>query len=145
MKLSPTDVAHIRESYGRLMPGISQLSASFYEDLFRRNPKVRRLFADGIDAQGMRFMAAIGMVVDRLDDPDGLALLIDQLVDRHADMVITPDAANAMEEALVTTFRHALMPSFSAATETAWQRAIHYICNRIARASEMPDRQATAC
>ena len=108
-----------------------EIGKEFYGDLFNRIPEARTLFRDDLTDQGMRFMSAIHVIVDHLDDLPAMQLEIDKLASGHADMNIKPDWYRQMQEALIDTFAYALGAEFSNEAELAWRSAFTQICDRM--------------
>ena len=129
MELTDKQIEIIRESYQRLIPEVDRVSLEFYKDLFGREPKLKAMFRDDLEEQGMRFMSAIGVIVENLDDPTRLKEKVDLLSDGHAAFGIKPEAYRSMEEALVDTFAHALGEKFTNPVELAWRSAFRQICD----------------
>ena len=78
--------------------------------------------------QGMRFMSAISVIVDNLDDPDTLDGEVALLAKGHANLGIRPEWYHVMEEALIDTFRYALGARFTNEMQLAWRSAFGQIC-----------------
>ena len=131
MHLTDTEIAIIRGSHKLLLPEVGRVSHEFYSDLFNRDPKLKPLFRDDIEGQGMRFMSAISVIVDNLDDPARLDEVVDRLADGHSQFGLRPAAYREMEEALIDTFAHALGEKFTNPVELAWRSAFRQVCERM--------------
>lgn len=129
MHLSEYDKAQIQYSYTLLKPEVERVAGQFYTDLFNRMPKLRAMFPEDLSGQGMRFMAAIGFVVDNLDDEARLNQHLDLLAKGHAPFKLRPDAYREMQEALIDTLAQALKSKFTNEVELAWRRAFDQICD----------------
>ena len=112
-----------------LSPEAARLSDRFYRDLFDRMPKLRAYFPDDMQSQGMRFMAAIGFLVDNLDDEERLNHRLTLLAQGHAPFKLRPDAYREMQEALIDTIAEALGAKFTNDIELAWRSAFDQICD----------------
>lgn len=121
--LTRFDIELIRDSYTRLSSDRERVSVDFYEDLFRRHPRVRALFEADTRHQGMRFMQALGFIIDHLDAPAQLQADVARLAASHAHLDITEREYAGMLDSLMQTFRHALGFKFSSAAEAAWRKA----------------------
>lgn len=141
MQLTEKQIDLIRESSARLEPSVPETANAFYEDLFRRAPELRPLFRDDLTGQGMRFMSAVSVIADNLDNTAELDALIGRLADGHAQFGIAPESYRAMEDALIATFTHALGDQFTPETEEAWRSAFRQVCDQmIERGGAAPGR-----
>lgn len=129
MNITPEQIALLRRSYDRLTPELSSVSADFYEDLFRTHPRIRDLFQMDMHQQGMRFMSAIGLIVEHLDNPTELDRHLRMVAARHVGMDIQPADYAAMQVALIDTFRHAMGHSFTPSMEGAWKVTLRQVCD----------------
>ena len=132
MKLSNREIELIRESHARLLPEVKRVSEEFYLDLFSREPEIKELFRDDLAEQGMRFMSAIHVIVDNLDDMEAMDAEIDKLAAGHAALHIKPIWYRHMQEALIDTFAAALGERFTNEIELAWRSAFNQISERMA-------------
>ena len=132
MKLSPREIELIRESHARLLPEVKRVSEEFYLDLFSREPEIKALFRDDLAEQGMRFMSAIHVIVDNLDDMQAMDAEIEKLAAGHAALHIKPIWYRHMQEALIDTFAAALGERFTNEIELAWRSAFSQISERMA-------------
>ena len=127
MNLTDQEISQIRESMRWLKPEIERVAPKFYDDLFRRDPALRAMFRDNLDEQGMRFMTAVSVITDYLDDPIGLNAEVARLAEGHRAMQIRAKDYHSMEEALIDTFREALGARFSPDMQRAWRHAFRQI------------------
>lgn len=127
MTLTQQQLDLIRESLRWLTPEIDRVSGEFYADLFRRDPKMREMFRPDITGQGMKFMSAINVVVDNLDDPEALDREVELLACGHAGLGIKEMDYHTMEEALIDTFRYALGSRFTRDIQLAWRSVFQQI------------------
>lgn len=131
MQLTDTEIGLIRDSHRRLITESDRLGKEFYIDLFNRIPEARPLFRDDLEGQGMRFMTAINVIVENLDDLRAMEAEIDKLAKGHAALPIKPEWYRQMQEALIDTFAAALGERFTNDMELAWRSAFSQICDRM--------------
>ncbi|MDH3669248.1 MAG: globin domain-containing protein [Paracoccaceae bacterium] len=131
MIMTEKQIALIRESRDQLTPELEETSAAFYEDLFRRAPELRALFRDDLSGQGMRFMSAVSVIADNLDDPAQLDDHVSLLAEGHAQFGIEEPAYRAMEEALIHAFANALGDQFTSEVEHAWRSAFRQVSDQM--------------
>lgn len=136
MHLNPDQITAIRESLKWLMPEVERASREFYKDLFRRDPSLREMFRDDLEGQGMRFMTAISVIVDNLDNPERLDREVDLLARGHAAFQIRNMDYHTMEEALIDTFRYALGARFTRDMQLAWRSAFQQISEAMMAAGQ---------
>lgn len=132
MNLTQAQIDTLKTSYEKLKPHLDDVAPEFYADLFRRDERIRALFRENLDEQGMRFMTAIGVIVRNLDNPEQLDREIDLLAEGHQAMQIRPEWYHTMQEALLDTFRYALGAQFTDEVHLAWRNAFEQICARMA-------------
>ena len=70
IRITPRQIALVRESFAKIVPIREAAAALFYSRLFASNPGTRPLFRGDIKSQGVKLMAAIGAVVNSLDRID---------------------------------------------------------------------------
>ena len=125
--LSAEDLDRIRTTYGKVRMEIEPASTAFYDFLFSRAPRQRRLFRDDLAGQGMKFMTTLGLIVEALDQPGELSSHLRRLGRFHGDIGIVPTDFEPMEEALMDTLDLVLGEEFSAEDQAAWRRAYRII------------------
>jgi len=131
MQLTENEIGIIRQSYEWITPEVERVSENFYTDLFGRVPDARPLFRDDLSEQGMRFMSAISVIVENLDDQAALGAEIEKLAAGHAAFLIKPSWFREMQESLIDTFAHALGARFTNEVELAWRSVFSQICDRM--------------
>lgn len=128
MNLDPAEKAALRDSFAALQPYAEQASVEFYETLFELDPRLRGLFRDDLQGQGMRFMTALGLVVGLLDDPERLQRRLQDLGRAHAAFGLTAQDYQTMSEAFYITLRQTLGPELAPEAGRAWRRAFTMMC-----------------
>ena len=131
MNLTDKQIELIRTSHSKIVDQASKLGEAFYSDLFSRAPETRSLFREDLEGQGMRFMSAIHLIVDHLDDLEAMDQEIDKLAAGHAALPIKSEWYRDMQEALIDTFAVALGASFTNEMELAWRAAFGQVCDRM--------------
>ena len=115
----------------------TRLGAEFYGDLFNRIPEARPLFRDDLEGQGMRFMSAIHVIVDNLENIDAMEAEIERLAQGHAALPIKPAWYLEMQEALIDMFKISLGAAFTNPMELAWRQAFTQICEKMIEKSQV--------
>ena len=129
MALTPAEIAMLRESFSELSPELEEASVAFYQRLFAIAPELAPLFRTDIENQGMRFMSAVGTILDRLDDPEDTDGFLLRLGEGHAALGIKPEHFLPMRAALIETFRETLGDRFTAERAAAWRKAYDLIAS----------------
>ncbi|HUF56582.1 MAG TPA: globin domain-containing protein [Thermohalobaculum sp.] len=143
MALSEREVLLLRESFDALGPDLEDASVTFYARFFARAPELRGFFRTDLQDQGMRFMSAVGTILDRFGAPDGAGETIARLGEGHAALGVRPDDFKPMRAALIETFGHMLGERFTDAHAAAWGKAFDEIAGGMiatGRAVEPPTR-----
>jgi hemoglobin-like flavoprotein len=127
MQLTEQQIRDIRASHARIAPEAERISHLFYQDLFRREPRLRELFGPDLGHQGMSFMKALESIVLHLDKPQELDAVVGELAQIHAPFHIRPEHYRAMEDALIDTMAYALGERLTNPVERAWRSAFGQI------------------
>lgn len=134
MQLTEQQIDDIRRSYAIVAPEAARIEHFFYEDLFRRAPRLREQFGDRLGHEGMAFMTALDSIVNHLDSPDALDRMVEELGAIHAPFRIRPDAYRAMEDSLIDTMTYALGEKMTNPVERAWRSAFGQVGARMIEA-----------
>jgi hemoglobin-like flavoprotein len=92
----------------------------FYEELFRLDPSVQKLFRGEMKAQGTRLMQMIGAAVAGLDDLGALVPVVEDLGRRHVGYGVRDAHYDTVGQALLTTLDKGLGPAFTPEVRAAW-------------------------
>ena len=116
------DIDRIRASLGEALAHSEDLGQDFYDELFRRAPAVRPMFAEDLALQRRKLVATLGSVVRHLDELDVLSDEIRRLGRLHADLGATPEQYEVVGETLIDVLERCV-PGFSPDDRAAWERA----------------------
>lgn len=108
-------------------------SEAFYARLFEIAPELRKLFREDLNGQGMRFMTALGAILDHIHDAEALAPHLERLAKGHVKYGVTPEHFRPMGEALIWTMREALGDDLSPEAEGAWRVAYDHLASEMVR------------
>ncbi|MEL6477980.1 MAG: globin domain-containing protein [Pseudomonadota bacterium] len=142
MQLDQHEIDLIRRTHDDLCDRLDGVSEQFYHNLFARAPGLRAMFRSDLGDQGMRFMTAIGTVVNYLDSPERLADRLQDLGEGHAALGVSRLHYDPMRDALLQTFHDTLGPAWSDDAEAAWRHAFDQVADRMASISEQTARSA---
>lgn len=137
MSLQPIELELIRNSFKVLSRDLETHSQVFYEALFRRAPDLRALFREDLTGQGMKFMTALGVIVENLDNEDKNIEKYTELGRLHAQMGIEASHFEPMREALIDTLRMVFGEEFTPALESAWQTAFDQVSANMIQRGEI--------
>lgn len=121
--MTPEQIALVRRSFGDILPIRDNMAAAFYKRLFTIAPETRALFAEDMTEQRVKLMDTLNVIVDRLDDPDGLTEAARALGARHAGYGVTTAHYVPVGAALIWAFEAQLGPRFTAPMRAAWADA----------------------
>ena len=91
------------------------------------------MFPADMSAQGMKFMSAMGMILQHLDRPGGLGSHLDNLARGHADYGVKPGHFRPMGQALIDTMREMLGHDLPEGAEFAWITAYQMLAAEMTR------------
>jgi hemoglobin-like flavoprotein len=103
--MTPESIGRVQASYDQLARVSHALSAKFYEELFRGQPRLRPLFPDDLTTLQGHFEAALTLVVRNLREMEALAQPLRDLGAQHVAWGARPDDYLVAREALVTAIR----------------------------------------
>ena len=117
--LTASEIALIRDSYDRVSVG-RRLARNFYARLFEIDPSIRSLFRDDLSVQVMKLTDMLATLVDKLDRPRDLAMLFEELGQRHRTYGVSEHHFAPVGRALFETLASELGPCFDEPTRSAW-------------------------
>ena len=113
----------VQDSFAKVEP-ISETAATlFYQRLFEVEPSVRPLFKSDIEEQGRQLMAAIALVVNRLDDLGSVLPMVQELGVRHKGYGVEDWHYDVVGGALLWTLEQGLDDGFTDDVAAAWTEA----------------------
>jgi nitric oxide dioxygenase len=140
--MSPTQIAHVERSFRIIAPLGEMAAAIFYERLFTMDPAMHRLFRHAdMGEQGRKLMAALGLVVDHLREPDQLLAIAAELGRRHAGYGVRPCHFDTVGAALLDTLAEGLGDAFTPPVRDAWEAAYRLLAATM-QAGAAPARAA---
>jgi hemoglobin-like flavoprotein len=136
--ITDAQVKLVQGTFDRLREDFETHSAVFYDALFRRAPRLRSLFRDDLEGQGMKFMTTLDVIVQRLGEEEKIAQQYVGLGRTHALLGVHARDFEVMGEALVDTMRNALGADFTPEAEAAWREAYALVSATMIRRGEIP-------
>lgn len=105
----PTQVELVERSFEKIKPRAAEFSASFYQNLFRSNPKLRAMFKEtDMEKQQQKLVSALVLLVENVRDPDHLVPMLRDLGARHQGYGVIEKHDPAVGGALLQTFENTL-------------------------------------
>ncbi|MEX0270884.1 mechanosensitive ion channel domain-containing protein [Leptolyngbyaceae cyanobacterium UHCC 1019] len=117
----PTQVELVECSFEKVRPYASEFSASFYQNLFRSNPKLRSLFRDtDMEKQQQKLMSTLVLLVQSVRDPDRLVPILKDLGAKHKGYGVIEDHYPTVCAVLLKTFEQYLKADWTKEVQQAW-------------------------
>jgi hemoglobin-like flavoprotein len=118
--MKPATIAAVQSSWSKVAPIAPTAAALFYQELFERDPALRRLFKGDMVQQGEKLMQMIGVAVSKLDAPEVLVPALQALGRRHGGYGVQDKDYGTVGAALLSTLEKGLGPAFTAEVKAAW-------------------------
>lgn len=131
-----TELSHIRSSFAAVQPYGTQVTDYFYEHLFANNPGVRPLFAAHIGEQRDRLWAALGALVNNIENTETLTGMLQNLGRRHVGYGALAEHYPAVGASLIASLRHFAGDAWTPAVEESWTAVYGVISTTMISAGE---------
>ena len=118
--MTPEQIQLVRTSFALVAPIAPTAAAIFYDELFRADPSLKRLFKSDMQEQGAQLMQMIGAAVGLLGRPQSLLPVLRQLGKRHVAYGVLDGHYATVGGALLKTLEMGLGSAFDAPTRQAW-------------------------
>lgn len=137
--MQPSDLALLQQSFARIMPHREQAAALFYQNLFAIDPSAKPLFANSdMQAQGKKLMSALGTVIVRLRNPQGLSADLAALGRRHIEYGVTDAQYASVGQALLETLVQFFGEDFTPQLRNAWSSAYQLVSTAMIEGAHRP-------
>jgi nitric oxide dioxygenase len=134
-RMTPEQIALVRESFAKVVPIGKQAAALFYDRLFAIDPRTRPLFRGDMKSQGAKLMAAIGAVVKSLDRIETMLDDLRALARRHNHYGVREEHYASVGAALLWTLEQGLGFDFTPDVREAWATAYDLLSSAMIAAS----------
>ncbi len=118
--MTPEQKVLVQNSFAKVAPIADSAALLFYEDLFRRNPRLRALFKQDMTEQRQKLMSMLGTAVANLRQWDKIATAVQALGKRHVAYGVEPADYDTVGDALIATLEKGLAEDFTAEVRDAW-------------------------
>jgi len=132
-------IALVKESFDLVGPIAPQAGALFYANPSDADPSLQRLFTGDMTAQGAKLMQMIALAVARLDQPEVVMPVLQQLGQRRAGYGVRDAHYDTVGAALLKTLYQGLGVAYNAAVEAAWFEVYAVLAARTKEAAVVPD------
>lgn len=141
--MTPQQTMLVQKSFAQVTPIAEQAAALFYGRLFEIAPHLRALFHGDMQAQGVKLMAAMKMVVDGLGAIDTIAPAVQTLAKRHIGYGVRAEHYDTVGTALLWTLEQGLGTAFTSEVRAAWAEAYAALTNIMVTAAYGTRRAAS--
>jgi serine/threonine protein kinase len=121
------DAALVRASMARLTDSIDELLTEFYEEMFRTEPSIQRLFPADMHELRAKLASTLRLAVETLRSPERLVPVLEDLGRRHVGYGVRPRHLQLFQASLLAVLARFDAPNWDAATRGAWTNAIEAI------------------
>src|SRR5690606_36289420 len=142
--MTPEQISLIRSNFEQIASNAEAVGLSFYEHLFRINPEARGMFHGEIAAQSRKLTAMLAAVVDAIDKPWTLEVMVRELGERHVRYGVLDSHYDDVGAALIQTLHEGFGEAFDEALESAWATAYAFLAERMIEASRVASRASAA-
>jgi NAD(P)H-flavin reductase/hemoglobin-like flavoprotein len=133
------DAERLKKSWSAVAAHGDQVPLFFYSTLFLTHPDTREMFPVSMAQQRDRLVAALGQVVSRVDDLDGVVPVLQQLGRDHRRFAVVADHYPAVGEALLATLEHFSGADWTDDLARDWATAYRIVADVMVRAAEDGD------
>ena len=122
--MTPEQISLVQTSFAQVEPMKDQAAGLFYAHLWEIDPSTAPLFASAdMGRQGHKLMAALGLVVKGLTNPQSVMPTAQAMALRHVDYGVTREQYASMGATLLWTLGQMLGAAFTPEVEKAWVAA----------------------
>ena len=118
--MTPEQIRLVQSSFERLGPQLPDMATRFYQELFRRDPALRQLFATDLTEQEARFAVKLTEIVRAIPHLDELLSHTRALGARHAGYGVRAADYQTVGDALRDSLAAFLGDDFDGPTRQAW-------------------------
>ncbi len=118
--MNPQSVALVKQSWAKVKP-ISAVAADlFYNNLFEADPSLRPMFRGDMKQQGEKLMQMLDAAVSKLDKPNVLIPVLEDLGRRHVSYGVKDAHYQTVGAAFIKTLSQGLGAEFTEPVKNAW-------------------------
>ncbi|MBI3776014.1 MAG: methyl-accepting chemotaxis protein, partial [Gammaproteobacteria bacterium] len=126
------DIDTLEQSFAALAPRGAELVERFYNELFKRFPQVKPLFANTTPKQQQtKLLAALSLVVNNLRKPAVLNKALRELGARHKDYGAVAAHYGAVASTLLDVMKDMAGPVWTDTVAQAWSGALNAVAEKM--------------
>jgi len=118
--MTPTQQDLVQSSFAKVAPIADQAAVIFYDELFARDPALRKLFPEDMTEQRRKLMAMLATAVNNLKTWEKIQAAVQLLGARHVSYGVKPSHYETVGAALLATLAKGLGADFDEQTKDAW-------------------------
>lgn len=118
--MTPQQKYLIRKSFALLEVHGPVTGLAFYRRLFELDPSLRPLFKSDIEAQAIKLMDMLGVLISHLEQPLLLETELRQMGQRHTEYGVQPRHYAIVGQALLDMIAEGLQEEFTPEVREAW-------------------------
>lgn len=132
--MTPEQIEMVRASAGRVALDGQRMAGGFYRELFEREPDLRAMFGDDVDAQARKFSDSLTTIIEALPQFPDFDRRVAALGARHVRLGVTARHYELVGDCLLTALAEADAAAWDSSLEDAWRAAYDLV------AESMTDR-----
>ena len=134
--MTPEQISLVQTSFAQVEPMKDKAAGLFYAHLWEIDPSTAPLFASAdMGRQGHKLMAALGLVVKGLTNPQSVMPTAQAMALRHVDYGVTREQYASMGATLLWTLGQMLGAAFTPEVEKAWVAAYALVSGAMVEAA----------
>jgi hemoglobin-like flavoprotein len=133
--MTPQQQTIVQTSFVKVAPIADTAATLFYEDLFRRDPRLRSLFKEDMTEQRQKLMTMLGTAVANSRQLEKIEAAVQGLGRRHVAYGVKPADYDTVGAALIATLEKGLGDDFTPEVRDAWLAFYTTIADKMLAAS----------
>jgi len=125
--MTPEQITLVQSSFERLGPDLPAMTALFYQELFQRDPSLRRLFTTDMGEQRVKFAQKLTEIVRTIPRLGELLSHTRALGARHVGYGVRAADYQTVGDSLIAALAGVLAEEFAAATREDWVLALNIV------------------
>lgn len=125
--MTPRQRMLVQSTYEMAMPRLSMVSDRFYTRLLKRYPHLREMFKGDLKQQGQLFTKSITIVIQNLEDANGVETMLRELGERHEQYGVERNHYELASKVLIGSVRQATGIRFTYEIHKAWDAFYRYV------------------
>jgi len=140
--LTPEQITLIKQSWAKVIPIKEMAAELFYVRLFELDPTAKALFKGKLDFQGGKLMTTLNVVVESLDNLEGVIPMLHAMGKRHIIYNVRAEQYDIVGAAFLWVLGQGLGDDFTEETKEAWTIAYGLIASVMLEAYSENTEQA---